>query len=68
MTEPLDHVFTVTRPRLSRDLPPGFESLMWVANSATRISAQRDAVLVDTFLTIDQGAELPDTPQTPAST
>jgi glyoxylase-like metal-dependent hydrolase (beta-lactamase superfamily II) len=61
MTEQLQYqVFTVTRPGLSRDLPPGFESLMWVANSATLISGERDAVLVDTFLTIDQGAELAD--------
>ncbi len=27
-------VFTATRPGLSRDLPPGKESLMWVANSS----------------------------------
>jgi glyoxylase-like metal-dependent hydrolase (beta-lactamase superfamily II) len=61
MTRQLQYqVFTVTRPGLSRDLPPGFESLMWVANSATLIYGERDAVLVDTFLTIDQGAELAD--------
>ena len=28
-------VFTVTRPGLNRDVPPGKESLMWVANSST---------------------------------
>ena len=33
---------------------------MWVANSATLIYGERDAVLVDTFLTIDQGVELAD--------
>jgi len=53
-------VFTVTRPGLSRDLPAGFESLSWVANSSTLIYGERDAVLVDTFLTIDQGIELAD--------
>jgi glyoxylase-like metal-dependent hydrolase (beta-lactamase superfamily II) len=53
-------VFTVRRPGLSRDLPPGHESLAWVANSATLISGDRDAVLVDTFLTIDHNAELAD--------
>jgi glyoxylase-like metal-dependent hydrolase (beta-lactamase superfamily II) len=53
-------VFTVTRPGLSRDLPAGHESLTWVANSATLISGERDAVLVDTFLTIDQGTQLAD--------
>ena len=57
----LDHqVFTVTRPGLSRDLPSGHESLAWVANSATLIAGEHDAILVDTFLTIDQNAQLAD--------
>ena len=30
-------VFTVTRPGLNRDVPPGKEALMWVANSSTLI-------------------------------
>src|ERR1700761_511836 len=47
-------VFTVTRPGLNRDVPPGKESLMWVANSSTLIYGERDAVLVDTFLTVEQ--------------
>jgi glyoxylase-like metal-dependent hydrolase (beta-lactamase superfamily II) len=47
-------VFTVTRPGLNRDVPPGKESLAWVANSATLIHGQQDAVLVDTFLTVEQ--------------
>jgi glyoxylase-like metal-dependent hydrolase (beta-lactamase superfamily II) len=47
-------VFTATRPGLNRDVPPGKESLMWVANSATLIHGERDAVLVDTFLTVEQ--------------
>jgi glyoxylase-like metal-dependent hydrolase (beta-lactamase superfamily II) len=51
-------VFTSTRPGLSRDLPPGKEELMWVANSSTLIYGSRDAVLVDTFLTIDQSLAL----------
>lgn len=56
---PLDYrVFTVTRPGLGRNLPPGYEPLTWVANSATLIYGERDAVLVDTFLTKDQNAEL----------
>jgi glyoxylase-like metal-dependent hydrolase (beta-lactamase superfamily II) len=46
------------RPGLGRNLPPGYESLTWVANSATLIYGERDAVLVDTFLTNDQNAEL----------
>jgi glyoxylase-like metal-dependent hydrolase (beta-lactamase superfamily II) len=53
-------VFTAKRPGLGRDMPPGYESLMWVANSATLIYGARDAVLVDTFLTIDHSAQLVD--------
>jgi glyoxylase-like metal-dependent hydrolase (beta-lactamase superfamily II) len=53
-------VFTATRPGLNRDLPPGRESLMWVANSATLIHGERDAVLVDTFLTVEQSNGLAD--------
>ncbi len=53
-------VFTATRPGLNRDLPPGKESLMWVANSATLIYGERDAILVDTFLTVDQSRGLAD--------
>src|SRR5256885_5268685 len=47
-------VFTVTRRGLNRDVPPGKESLAWVANSATLIYGEQDAVLVDTFLTVEQ--------------
>jgi len=53
-------VLTIRRPGLSRDLPPGKEPLMWVANSSTLISGARDAVLVDTFLTIEQSQILVD--------
>jgi glyoxylase-like metal-dependent hydrolase (beta-lactamase superfamily II) len=53
-------VKTATRQGLTRDLPYGPEDLQWVANTATLIYGQRDAVLVDTFTTIDQNAELVD--------
>src|SRR6202050_3830907 len=53
-------VLTVRRPGLTRDLPPGKEQLMWVANSATLIYGERDAVLVDTFLTTEQSQTLLD--------
>lgn len=53
-------VFTAKRPGLSRDLPAGKEALMWVANSSTLIQGQRDAVLVDTLLTIEQSRSLVD--------
>ena len=46
-------VLTIKRPGLTRDLPPGKEELMWVANSSTLIYGERDAVLVDTFLTTE---------------
>jgi glyoxylase-like metal-dependent hydrolase (beta-lactamase superfamily II) len=54
------NVLVKQRPGLTRDMPPGKESLMWVANSATLISGKRDAVLVDTFLTVDQSNDLAD--------
>lgn len=53
-------VLTAKRPGLTRDLPPGTEELQWVANSSTLITGERDAVLVDTFLTIDQSRTLVD--------
>jgi len=53
-------VLVKQRPGLTRDVPPGKESLLWVANSSTLISGKRDAVLVDTFLTIDQSNDLAD--------
>jgi glyoxylase-like metal-dependent hydrolase (beta-lactamase superfamily II) len=53
-------VLTVKRPGLTRDLPPGKEDLMWVANSSTLIHGERDAVLVDTLLTNEQSKTLLD--------
>jgi glyoxylase-like metal-dependent hydrolase (beta-lactamase superfamily II) len=53
-------VFTVTRPGLNRDVPPGKEALQWVANSSTLIYGEREAVLVDTFLTVEQSRGLAD--------
>jgi glyoxylase-like metal-dependent hydrolase (beta-lactamase superfamily II) len=53
-------VLTIKRPGLTRDLPPGKEDLMWVANSSTLIYGMRDAVLVDTFLTTKQSRTLSD--------
>jgi glyoxylase-like metal-dependent hydrolase (beta-lactamase superfamily II) len=53
-------VLTIKRPGLSRNLPAGKEELMWVANSSTLIYGERDAVLVDTFLTTKQSQTLLD--------
>ncbi len=52
--------FCIRRPGLTPDVPPGMEDLQWVANAATLIYGERDAVLVDTFLTIDQNQQLVD--------
>lgn len=54
------NVLTIRRPGLTRELPPGKESLQWVANSVTLIQGQHDAVLVDTFLTTEQSRTLLD--------
>jgi glyoxylase-like metal-dependent hydrolase (beta-lactamase superfamily II) len=54
------NVLTAKRPGLSRDLPPGQEKWAWVANSSTLIFGERDAVLVDTFLTTEQSQTLLD--------
>lgn len=49
------------REGLTRDLPAGDnEDLRWVANSATLIYGDHDAVLVDTFTTIEQNERLID--------
>jgi glyoxylase-like metal-dependent hydrolase (beta-lactamase superfamily II) len=51
----------VRREGLTRDLPAGDnEDLRWVANSATLICGDHDAVLVDTFTTIEQNERLID--------
>jgi hypothetical protein len=53
-------VFVTKRPGLNRALPPGYESLAWVPNSSTLIYGERDAVLVDTFLTAEASQALAD--------
>src|SRR5262245_40336885 len=49
-------VFTVRRQGVNRDpdMPVVPDDLKWVVNTATLIYGKTDAVLVDTFLTIDQ--------------
>lgn len=53
-------VFITKRPGLNRELPSGYESLAWVPNSSTLIFGERDAVLVDTFLTAEASQALAD--------
>jgi glyoxylase-like metal-dependent hydrolase (beta-lactamase superfamily II) len=51
-------VLVTNRRSITRDLPPGKEQWTWVPTSATLIFGQRDAVLVDAFLTVEQAAAL----------
>lgn len=48
------------RPGVMRDLPPGNPDLRWVANTATLIHGDTDAVLVDTFTSIEHNQLLVD--------
>ena len=52
--------FITHRGSLSRDAPAGKEHLKWVPNTVTLISGEKDAVLVDVFLTIDTSKQLVD--------
>jgi glyoxylase-like metal-dependent hydrolase (beta-lactamase superfamily II) len=45
-------------PVVTRDLPPGVNERRWSPISSTLISGQRDAVLVDTFITVEQNRTL----------
>ncbi len=47
-------------PVVISDLPPGASEMKWSPISSTLISGKRDAVLVDTAITIDQNQKLVD--------
>ncbi|MFC4244946.1 MBL fold metallo-hydrolase [Gryllotalpicola reticulitermitis] len=51
-------VQTASRQGVTRDLPHGPEDLQWVANTVTLVYGAHDAVLVDTFTSIQQNADL----------
>jgi glyoxylase-like metal-dependent hydrolase (beta-lactamase superfamily II) len=53
-------VLAQKRAGMTRDEPPGKRDLRWVANSSTLIYGERDAILVDTGLTISQAQVLVD--------
>jgi glyoxylase-like metal-dependent hydrolase (beta-lactamase superfamily II) len=53
-------LLTKKRASATQGLPPGKEDLAWVTNTATLIYGERDAVLVDTFLSEQQSKELLD--------
>jgi glyoxylase-like metal-dependent hydrolase (beta-lactamase superfamily II) len=60
MSNPLQwHVFVSTQiPVVTSDLPPGVAERRWSPISSTLISGERDAVLVDTFITVEQNRAL----------
>lgn len=53
-------LLTKKRGSSTQGLPPGKEDLAWVTNTVTLICGERDAVLVDTFLSIQHSKELVD--------
>ena len=53
-------LLTKKRASSTQGVPPGKEDLAWVTNTVTLIYGQRDAVLVDTFLSEQQSGELAD--------
>ena len=53
-------LLTKKRGSSTQGLPPGKENLAWVTNTVTLIYGERDAVLVDTFLSVQHSKELVD--------
>src|SRR5215510_11711711 len=53
-------LLTKKRGSSTQGIPAGKEDLAWVTNTATLIYGERDAVLVDTFLSAQQSKELAD--------
>src|SRR5258708_34355744 len=47
-------------PVVTNDLPPGVSEMTWSPIASTLISGKRDAVLVDTAITVDQNQKLVD--------
>src|SRR5258708_19899576 len=45
-------------PAVTNDLPPGASEMKWSPISSTLISGKRDAVLVDTAITVEQNQKL----------
>ena len=53
-------LLTKKRAGVTQGLPPGKEDLAWVTNTVTLIYGEHDAVLVDTFLSVQHSKELVD--------
>src|SRR6266567_7991421 len=47
-------------PVVTNDFPPGARDMKWSPISSTLISGKRDAVLVDTAITVDQNQKVAD--------
>ena len=54
------NLMTMRRGSSTQGVPPGKEALAWVTNTVTLIYGERDAVLIDTFLSEQQSRELVD--------
>jgi glyoxylase-like metal-dependent hydrolase (beta-lactamase superfamily II) len=55
-----DVLVTPGIPAVTSDLAPGTKQMMWSPISSTLISGKRDAVLVDTFITVEQADNIVD--------
>lgn len=53
-------LLTRKRAGVTQGLPPGKEDLAWITNTVTLIYGERDAVLIDTFLSVQHSKELVD--------
>ena len=53
-------ILTKKRPGVTQGLPPGTEDLAWVTNTVTLIHGEHDAILVDTFLSVQHSKDLVD--------
>ena len=61
MSQPLEwKLFIRKRASATQGVPAGKDDLKWVANTTTLIYGEREALLVDTFLSDGQTAELAD--------
>lgn len=54
------NLLTKKRGSSTQGLPPGKEDLAWVTNTVTLVYGERDAILVDTFLSLQHSRELVD--------
>jgi glyoxylase-like metal-dependent hydrolase (beta-lactamase superfamily II) len=53
-------ILTKKRPGVTQGLPPGTDDLAWVTNTVTLIHGEHDAILVDTFLSVQHSEDLVD--------